>query len=197
LGLLASSLIKDKKAIINVLPLVLIPQIIFGGAVIEFEKMNQNFKLNPENVIPEVVQIIPSRWLFEGLFVSQAKLNPYSKGLRKLNQKAEKLHQERKNFQIRSKEFRQIRKQIAEAKTDIIRKYPREKYVNNNIDTAVNYMDGKFYNNHRNFFLASKKSVMGWQCNTYNLSVIILFIFWILINLLTYFSIQYYFRIKK
>jgi ABC-type multidrug transport system permease subunit len=197
LGLLASSLIKDKKAIINILPLVLIPQIIFGGAVIEFEKMNRSFKLDPERVIPEVVQFIPSRWLFEGLFISQAKLNPYNGGINRLNERGVELRQARSKFQIGSKDFRQMRKQIAQKKAEILRRYPRHVYVNSNINIAVNYMDGKYYNNNQNYFLSSKKKIIGWQWDTYNLNAIIVIIFSILINLLTYFSIQFYFKRKK
>ncbi|MDY6914738.1 MAG: ATP-binding cassette domain-containing protein [Candidatus Cloacimonadota bacterium] len=197
LGLLASSLVKDKKAIINILPLVLIPQIILGGAVIEFEKMNRQFKLDPQSVIPEVVQLIPSRWLFEGLLVTQAKLNPYNGNLKKLNERAEKLREKHSKFQIGSKEFYKKRNEIAEKKAQVLKKYPRDTYVNKNINIAVNYMDGKYYNNNRNYFLASKKDLLGIQWNTYNLNIVIVVLFSIMINLLTYFSIQFYFNRKK
>jgi len=52
LGLMGSAFIKEKKAIINLLPLVLIPQIIFGGAVIEFERMNRNLTIFHKHPIP-------------------------------------------------------------------------------------------------------------------------------------------------
>jgi len=59
---------------VNILPIVFIPQMIFAGAVIEFEKMNRSVKVNPESVIPEFCNIMPSRWLFEGLFTAQTKI---------------------------------------------------------------------------------------------------------------------------
>jgi hypothetical protein len=40
LGLMFSGMIKDRSAVINILPLVIIPQIMFSGVVIEFAKMN-------------------------------------------------------------------------------------------------------------------------------------------------------------
>src|SRR5207248_10791760 len=45
LGLLISSLVADPKTAANIVPLVLIPQIIMGGALIKYEDMNRNLAL--------------------------------------------------------------------------------------------------------------------------------------------------------
>src|SRR5205814_5500301 len=45
LGLLISSLVADPKTAANIVPLVLIPQIIMGGAMIKYEDMNRNLAL--------------------------------------------------------------------------------------------------------------------------------------------------------
>src|SRR2546428_11415359 len=45
LGLLISSLVADPKTAANIVPLVLIPQIIMGGALIKYEDMNRNLTL--------------------------------------------------------------------------------------------------------------------------------------------------------
>src|SRR5436305_11557221 len=45
LGLLISSLVSDPKTAANMVPLVLIPQIIMGGALIKYEDMNRNLGL--------------------------------------------------------------------------------------------------------------------------------------------------------
>jgi hypothetical protein len=42
LGLVISSLVADPKTAANIVPLVLIPQIIMGGALIKYEDMNRN-----------------------------------------------------------------------------------------------------------------------------------------------------------
>src|SRR5207237_6305321 len=42
LGLLISSLVADPKTAANIVPLILIPQIILGGALIKYEDMNRN-----------------------------------------------------------------------------------------------------------------------------------------------------------
>src|ERR1041384_8835433 len=45
LGLLISSLVADPKTAANIVPLVLIPQIIMGGALIQYEDMNGTLTL--------------------------------------------------------------------------------------------------------------------------------------------------------
>jgi ABC-type multidrug transport system permease subunit len=75
LGLLFSSIIKDRNAVINILPLVIIPQIMFSGAVIRFADMNSSLRLNRKSEIPEFCHFIPSRWLYEGWLLASGSLN--------------------------------------------------------------------------------------------------------------------------
>ena len=98
LGLLISSLVADAKTAVNIVPLILIPQIIMGGALIKYEDMNRNLDFvytirrwianHPEDAdknkddgrsklqVPFICQFMPMRWSYEGLVVAQAKLNP-------------------------------------------------------------------------------------------------------------------------
>src|SRR5262249_54130192 len=97
LGLLVSSLVSDAKAAANIVPLVLIPQILMSGALIKYEDMNRNLKLvysltrlglwsdAPETTskkmdknlqVPFVCEFIPMRWSYEEMIVAQSKLNP-------------------------------------------------------------------------------------------------------------------------
>ncbi len=96
LGLVISSLVADPKTAANIVPLVLIPQIIMGGALIKYEDMNRNLPLiytfsrwfaeHPDSVdrkkmdsrlqVPFICQFIAMRWSYEELVVAQAKLNP-------------------------------------------------------------------------------------------------------------------------
>jgi ABC-type multidrug transport system ATPase subunit len=196
LGLLASSLIKDKKALINILPIVLIPQIIFAGAVIKFEEMNKRAQINPESVIPEMVQIIPSRWLFEGLFTAQAKLNLYTRRLSHYNEQQKKLQSARNNGSISREDFTLQKRKIDSKKAVLLRDQKREKYINEEISFAVDMIDGKFYNQPKNYFLSSKKILFGKTLNTYNVNLIVIFFYGFLINLLTYISIKFFFKQK-
>src|SRR5438270_9772172 len=99
LGLVISSLVNDPKTAANIVPLVLIPQIIMGGALIKYEDMNrnlalvytftrwfsehpndeQNKKMNSKLQVPFVCQFIAMRWSYEEMVVAQAKLNPLTR----------------------------------------------------------------------------------------------------------------------
>jgi hypothetical protein len=99
LGLLISSLVADPKTAANIVPLVLIPQIIMGGALIKYEDMNRNLalvyslthwfsehpsmeqekKMVSKLEVPFVCQFVAMRWSYEEMIVAQAKLNPLTR----------------------------------------------------------------------------------------------------------------------
>ena len=96
IGLLISSLASEGKTAVNIIPVVLIPQIILGGALIKYEEMNKNldfvysisrwFSQNPEageprsNLqVPLICEFMPMRWSYEALVYAQAKLNPLTR----------------------------------------------------------------------------------------------------------------------
>jgi len=111
LGLLISSLVADPKTAANIVPLVLIPQIIMGGALIKYEDMNRNLALlyslshwfsehpNTDKTIksesklqvPFVCQFIAMRWSYEEMIVAQAKLNPLTRRQDRANDEIQKL----------------------------------------------------------------------------------------------------------
>ncbi|MEM8953598.1 MAG: ATP-binding cassette domain-containing protein [Verrucomicrobiota bacterium] len=96
-GLLISSLVSSSKTALNVIPLVLIPQIILGGALIKYEEMNQDIDvvyylrkwLAPEDEaekaarssdlkVPAICQFMPLRWSYEAIIIEHAQNNPLS-----------------------------------------------------------------------------------------------------------------------
>ena len=99
LGLVISSLVADPKTAANIVPLVLIPQIIMGGALIKYEDMNRNLalvytlshwfsehpstdqskKMESKLEVPLVCQFIAMRWSYEEIVLAQAKLNPLTR----------------------------------------------------------------------------------------------------------------------
>ncbi|RYD84457.1 MAG: ABC transporter permease [Verrucomicrobiaceae bacterium] len=98
LGLVISSIVGDSKTAANFVPLVLIPQLIFGGALIKYEEMNRDldvmytfnrwFSTHPEMAaeredsklrIPLISRFVATHYSYEALVVAQAKLNPLSK----------------------------------------------------------------------------------------------------------------------
>jgi ABC-type multidrug transport system ATPase subunit len=115
-GLLISSLVSDAKTAANIVPLVLIPQIILGGALIKYDEMNRNLdflyvltrdraakdqkppddRMKPKDVeVPLVCQFIPMRWSYEAMVVAQAKLNPFTRRQDILTEKIEGLAKEK------------------------------------------------------------------------------------------------------
>jgi ABC-type multidrug transport system ATPase subunit len=93
IGLLISSLVRDAKTALNIIPLVLIPQIILGGALIKYEEMNRNLDFvysirrwaGGEAVekrsalqVPFIGSLMPLRWSYESMVISQATMNPFS-----------------------------------------------------------------------------------------------------------------------
>jgi ABC-type multidrug transport system ATPase subunit len=99
LGLMVSSLVSDAKTAANIVPLVLIPQILMSGALIKYEDMNRNLsfvyvltrwfqehptkergkKMDSKLQVPFICQFIPMRWSYEEMIVAQAKLNPLTR----------------------------------------------------------------------------------------------------------------------
>ena len=110
LGLLISSLVADAKTAVNILPLVLIPQIILGGALIKYEEMNRNLDFvhvlerwarnhpdaeagapQSDLEVPWISQWMPIRWSYEALVVDQAKNNPLTHRQRAVQRRMEQL----------------------------------------------------------------------------------------------------------
>ena len=79
LGLLISALFKTAKVIYIVIPLLVIPQIIFGGAIIRFERFNPAF--TQTDAVPWFGNVMASRWGFEALAVDLARNNAYDQAL--------------------------------------------------------------------------------------------------------------------
>ncbi|MBL9114331.1 MAG: ABC transporter permease [Verrucomicrobiaceae bacterium] len=94
MGLLISSLVNDSRTALNAIPLLLIPQIILGGALIKYEEMNKNLDFvysiqryikpaeegggeSPSKLkVPFICQLMPLRWTYEAMLISQARMNP-------------------------------------------------------------------------------------------------------------------------
>lgn len=194
IGLLSSAYIKENRAIINLLPLILIPQIIFGGAVIEFEKMNQNLKLYERHPIPEVVQTIPSRWLFEGLAVSYAKNTHFHRKLAGIQKKELTYLQDYKNALIGYEEFQKRRSEVYYQKKALTLKWDPNQIVNSPLNAAVSIMDGKVLNTKQNEFLSSIKLFGKRAYKTWNFNVLVIVLYAFALNLLTWIKLKYYFK---
>ncbi|MCK9583481.1 MAG: ATP-binding cassette domain-containing protein [Candidatus Cloacimonetes bacterium] len=194
IGLLCSAFIKESRAIINLLPLILIPQIIFGGAVIEFERMNRNLTLWERHPIPEVVQAIPSRWLFEGLTTAYAKNTKFHRALHKIEKKELTYLQDYRNAAITGREFQKRRAEVYYAKTAIAEKWDPNEIVNSYLNSAVSMMDGRVMNTARNEFMSSYKTCGSRLCRTWNYNALVILLFALVLNLITWIKLKLYFK---
>lgn len=111
LGLVISSIAGGSNTAALVVPLVLIPQLIFGGALIKYEEMNRDldvrytfsrwFHTHPELdselrddsalTVPLISKFVATHYSYEAAIVAQAKLNPLSIRQDRLQQQIDKL----------------------------------------------------------------------------------------------------------
>lgn len=108
IGLLISSLVRDAKTALNIIPLVLIPQIILGGALIKYEEMNKNLDFvysirrwmgvtedggeKPSRLrVPLICEFMPLRWSYESMVLLQANHNPLAAAQEELNDRIRSL----------------------------------------------------------------------------------------------------------
>lgn len=74
-GIILSSLIKSTTAAYIIVPFLVIPQIIFSGIAIPFEKLN--YVVAQKEKVPVIGNITLSRWGMEAIMVNQFKDNLY------------------------------------------------------------------------------------------------------------------------
>ena len=130
IGLLISSLVNEGKTAVNIIPIVLIPQIILGGALIKYEEMNQNldfvysinrwFSENPEAgtvrsdlQVPVICEFMPMRWSYEALVYAQAKYNPLTRRQEKMQEQINQLAQEETLSQDQAKRLEDLKELLA------------------------------------------------------------------------------------
>jgi ABC-type multidrug transport system ATPase subunit len=133
LGLVISSLVADPKTAANIVPLVLIPQIIMGGALIKYEDMNRNLalvyalthwfkehptkdhgkKMDSKLQVPFVCQFIAMRWSYEELVVAQAKLNPLTRRQERAQREIDRIVAQHRQDAAESKRLDDLKETLA------------------------------------------------------------------------------------
>ncbi|MEM9023350.1 MAG: ABC transporter permease, partial [Bacteroidota bacterium] len=97
LGLNISASFNSAVTIYIVIPFLLIPQILFSGVIVKFEKLNPT--VTSQAIVPVIGEIMASRWAFEALAVNQFKENQYEKEFYDYNREMS-VANFRKNFWI-------------------------------------------------------------------------------------------------
>ena len=75
-GLILSQSLNSIVAIYITIPLLLIPQILLCGLVVQFDDLSRDAA--NKNVVPIIGEVIPSRWAFESLVTEQFQNNSYN-----------------------------------------------------------------------------------------------------------------------
>ena len=146
LGLLISSLATSSKMAANFVPLVLIPQLIFGGALVKYEEMNRDpdllytlqrwFALNPDPKqpdpeareqadrklrIPAISRLVATHYSYEALIVAQAKLNPLTRRQDALQAQIDRLAKKKDRSAAEERRFADLKQALVDVsvlKTD-------------------------------------------------------------------------------
>jgi ABC-type multidrug transport system ATPase subunit len=74
LGLIVSSTFNSVKVIYIVVPLLIIPQLLFSGVIVKFDKLHPFFAEQKE--VPWIGNVMTSRWAYEAIAVTQYLDNP-------------------------------------------------------------------------------------------------------------------------
>ena len=96
LALFISVICRSERTALSSIPLILVPQILLAGALVPFSEMNRGLfkggeKGRSAGSEPVPSTIMPLRYAFEGIIVSQATHNQFEKKRRPLQDKIEKL----------------------------------------------------------------------------------------------------------
>ena len=73
-GLNISNSFNSAVAIYILIPFIIIPQLIFSGVIVNFDRLNPS--VSSRTVVPIIGEVMASRWAYEAIMVTQFKDNP-------------------------------------------------------------------------------------------------------------------------
>ncbi len=85
LGLNVSASFNSAKVIYIMIPVLIIPQLLFSGIIVKFDKLHPWFA--SEKSVPWIGNVMASRWAYEGLAVTQFMQNPYERNFYAFDQR--------------------------------------------------------------------------------------------------------------
>ena len=80
ISLFLSMLFKNTSTVYLIIPLIIIPQMIFSGAMIEYSNFNNILK-NEKKEVPTIADFVPVRWASEAIITDLYLNNDYEKNL--------------------------------------------------------------------------------------------------------------------
>ncbi len=85
LGLNVSASFNSAKVIYIMIPVLIIPQLLFSGIIVKFDKLHPWFA--SQKAVPWIGNIMASRWAYEGLAVTQFMENAYERNFYSFDQR--------------------------------------------------------------------------------------------------------------
>ncbi len=79
IGLNLSSALNSVITIYILIPFIIIPQLLFSGVLVKYEKLHTSKKASSYEYVPFIGELMPARWSYEALAVEQFKNNRYEK----------------------------------------------------------------------------------------------------------------------
>lgn len=82
MALVVSSIVKTERAALTAVPLLLVPQMLLAGALVSYREMNRGLfehasEFRERGGVPVPAVLMPLRYAYEGMVVSQAVRNPF------------------------------------------------------------------------------------------------------------------------
>jgi len=103
LGLNISATFNSAKVIYIIIPILIIPQLLFSGVIVRFDRLYP--ALNSQSSVPMLGNVMASRWAYEAMAVQQFKNNEYNKELFNV-EKDKKTYQWMKDYWVKELESR-------------------------------------------------------------------------------------------
>jgi ABC-type multidrug transport system ATPase subunit len=89
LGLLISSSLKNMVSIYITIPILLVPQLMLNGSLINFDELHKS--VAAEKNVPFIGNIMVARWAYEGLMIRNFKYNEYNRHFYPIEEKESKM----------------------------------------------------------------------------------------------------------
>jgi ABC-type multidrug transport system ATPase subunit len=91
MGLMLSSTFNSPVTIYIIIPLIIIPQMLLGGAMFRFSRLNELLG-GSSNKVPAISNLMVTRWAYEGIVVNAFQSNKYEKEIFEVDKLESKLN---------------------------------------------------------------------------------------------------------
>jgi len=147
MGLILSSTFNSPVTIYIIIPLIIIPQMLLGGAMFRFSKINDIFGGSNHNA-PAISSAMVARWAYEALMVNEFKNNEYEKNVFVYDKLESDLNYRLSYVFPKIEELKEIRIERDTLLTNREKKFI-DKFVNENVSKEFAIAESKY--GHINF----------------------------------------------